>query len=207
MSTVLIVDDQTTSRELVRDLLAHRGHTVIEAHEGVEALGLAHARHPDLVITDVLMPGMDGYQLAQELRAAPDTAGTPIVFLTANYLLGEAQPVAEACGVADVLLKSADPLTLMNAVEQAIATSPPAHRAFDAEEATRVRQHAVAAKLVETAARFRMMADHSPVGTVFGDRSGAANYVNSRFAAIIGLPPEDLLGRGWLHWLNPDLLD
>ncbi|MCM4078560.1 hybrid sensor histidine kinase/response regulator [Paractinoplanes hotanensis] len=211
MGTVLVVDDHTTNRELVRDILTHRGHTVIEAHEGAEALGLAHAQHPDLVLTDVLMPGMDGYQLAQELRAAPDTAGTPIVFLTANYLPAEAQPVADACGVAKVLLKSVDPRTLLDAVDQAIATSTQTHREFDPEQAAHARQQAVDAKLIErtealaeTAARFQMMADHSPVGTVFGDEHGAANYINSRFTDIMGLSPDDLLGLGWLCCVDPD---
>jgi DNA-binding NtrC family response regulator len=64
MTTVLIVDDRATNRELARVLLTYGGHRVIEAHEGAEALSLAHAQHPDLVLTDILMPGMDGYQLA-----------------------------------------------------------------------------------------------------------------------------------------------
>ena len=211
MSTVLVVDDQATNRALVRDLLTHRGHTVIEAHEGAEALGLAHSRHPDLVLTDVLMPGMDGYQLAQELRAAPDTSDTAIIFLTSNYLPAEAQPVADACGVADILLKSVDPQTLFDAVDHAIATADKAHRSYDRDEASRARQQAVDAKLVErtrtlaeTAARFQLMADHSPVGTVFGDRHGAADYVNHRFSAIMGLPAGALLGLGWLRCLTPD---
>ena len=211
MSTVLLVDDQNSNRELVRDILTYRGHRVIEAHEGAEALGLAHAEHPDLILTDVLMPGMDGYQLAQELRAADDTANTPIVFLTANYLPAEAEPFAEACGIARVLLKSADPQTLLHAVEQALAESPEAHAATDPDEANRVQQQVVAAKLFErtaalseTTARFQLMADHSPVGTVSGDRHGAAHYVNSRFATIMGLPEDDLLGRGWLRCVTED---
>src|SRR4051812_24878829 len=149
MSTVLVVDDQRANRELVRDILTYRGHTVIEAHEGNEALGLAHARHPDLVLTDVLMPGMDGYQLAHELRAAPDTADTPILFLTANYLPAEAQPVAEACGVAGVLLKSTDPQTLLRTIDQAIASAAEMHTRFDPDNAERARRRAVDAKLLE----------------------------------------------------------
>lgn len=214
MSTVLVVDDQRANRELVRDILTYRGHTVIEAHEGSEALGLAHARHPDLVLTDVLMPGMDGYQLAHELRAAPDTADTPILFLTANYLPAEAQPVAEACGVAGVLLKSTDPQTLLRTVDQAIATAAETHTRFDPDNAARARRRAVDAKLLErtnvlaeTAARFQLMADHSPVGTVFGDRHGSANYVNGRFVAIMGLPHDELLGLGWLRCVNPGRRD
>ncbi|HEX8629588.1 MAG TPA: response regulator, partial [Catenuloplanes sp.] len=96
MAIVLVVDDRASNRELVRTLLGYGGHQVIEAHEGAEALDLAHSRHPDVVLTDILMPGMDGYELARELRAAPDTAATPIVFYTANYLEAETRPFAEA---------------------------------------------------------------------------------------------------------------
>ena len=78
-----MVNDRGACRELTRVLLTYGGHQLIEAHEGAEALCLAHARHPDLVFTDIEMPDMNGYQLARELRAAPDTASTPIVFYTA----------------------------------------------------------------------------------------------------------------------------
>jgi PAS domain S-box-containing protein len=209
MSTVLVVDDQTSNRELVRDILTHHGHRVIEAHEGAEALGLAHDQHPDLVLTDVMMPGMDGYQLAQELRAASDTAGTPIVFLTANYLPAEAAPFADACGVARVLLKSIAPQSLLRIIEEVIAEEPAAHPgpepAIDTAEASRAHVRAISAKLIQRDAaligaetRFRLVADKSPVGIVFGDRYGSADYVNDRFATIMGVPAGHLLGLGWL---------
>ncbi|HEX8631704.1 MAG TPA: response regulator [Catenuloplanes sp.] len=208
MSTVLVVDDQTSNRELVRDILIYRGHRVIEAREGVEALGLAHEQHPDLVLTDVLMPGMDGYQLAQELRAATDTAGTPIVFLTANYLPAEAAPFAQACGVARVLLKSIDPQALLQIIDEVLAEVPDLgpESAIDAAEATRAHLTAISAKLIERDAaltgaetRFRLMADRSPVGIVLGDQQGRADYVNDRFTAIMGVSAADLLGPGWLR--------
>src|SRR5688572_21256122 len=121
MAIVLVVDDRASNRELVRTVLRYGGHEVIEAHEGAEALAMAHALHPDIILTDILMPGMDGYELARELRAAPDTAGTPIVFYTANYLEAETRPFAEACGVARVLLKSADPQVLMQTIGDVLA--------------------------------------------------------------------------------------
>jgi PAS domain S-box-containing protein len=213
MSTVLVVDDQTSNRELVRDILTHRGHRVIEAHEGAEALSLAHDQHPDLVLTDVMMPGMDGYELAQELRAATDTADTPIVFLTANYLPAEAAPFAEACGIARVLLKSIDPQTLLQAIDEVLAERPRAHPApaMDTLEAGRAHVRAVSAKLIQrdtalsgAESRFQLIADQSPVGIIFGDRQGRANYVNDRFTTIMGIPAVDLLGLGWLRCTAPE---
>jgi PAS domain S-box-containing protein len=213
MTTVLVVDDQASNRQLIRDILTHRGHQVIEAREGTEALHLAHDQHPDLVLTDVMMPGMDGYQLAQELRAATDTAGTPIVFLTANYLPAEAAPFAEACGVARVLLKSIDPQTLLQTIDEVLTDDPgPApDPAINTAEASRAHVRAISAKLIQkdtalsgAETRFQLIADKSPIGIIFGDRHGRANYVNDRFTAIIGLPAADLLGLGWLCCAGPE---
>jgi PAS domain S-box-containing protein len=211
MATVLVVDDRATNRELVRTLLGYQGHRVIEAHEGAEALDMAHEQHPDLVLTDILMPGMDGYELARELRAAPDTAQTPIVFYTANYLEAETRPFAEACGVARVLLKSADPQALMQTIDEVLAEERQAGGAIDTPKIDHEYLRAVSAKLFDkakalsdTETRFRVMADVSPVGIAFGDQHGAANYINARLTEIIGLPPDDLLGLGWLRCLSDE---
>lgn len=206
MAIVLVVDDRASNRELVRTVLRYGGHQVIEAHEGAEALAMAHARHPDIVLTDILMPGMDGYELARELRAAPDTAETPIVFYTANYLQAETQPFAEACGVARVLLKSADPEVLMQTIDDVLAEDRGDGGPVDTDKVDHEYLRAVSAKLfdkakalTDTETRFRLMAESSPVGIAFGDRHGSANYVNARLTEITGLPVDDLLGLGWLH--------
>ena len=206
MSMVLVVDDRAVNRELARVLLTYGGHQVIEAREGGEALSLAHAEHPDLVLTDILMPGMDGYQLARELRAAPDTAATPIVFYTAIYQESETRPFAEACGVARVLLKSDDPLVLMETVDELLAqVRVVVPGPIDTAKIDYEHLRAVSAKLYDnneslrdTETRFRLIADASPVGIVFGGRDGTATYVNARLSEITRQPADDLLGRGWL---------
>ncbi|KUL28806.1 hybrid sensor histidine kinase/response regulator [Actinoplanes awajinensis] len=205
MATVLVVDDRATNRELVRTLLGYQGHRVIEAHEGAEALDLAHSQHPDLVVTDMLMPGMDGYELARELRSAPDTAATPIVFYTSNYQESEIQPFAQAIGVARVLLRSSEPQELMRTVDEVLAAGPGLVGPIDTAQVDREYLRAVTGKLFEKATalsttekRFRLMADASPVGIAFGDPHGSASYVNARLCEITGLPADDLLGLGWL---------
>lgn len=214
MSTVLIVDDRATNRELARILLTYGGHRVIEAHEGAEALSLAHAQHPDLVLTDILMPGMDGYQLARELRAAPDTAGTPIVFYTANYQESETRPFAEACGVARVLLKSADPQVLIQTVDELLAEVRTDPAPIDTAKTDYEHLRAVSAKLFDrtkslndTETRFRLMADSSPVGIAFGDQHGSAEYINARLIEILRLPADGLLGLGWLRCADDEHRD
>jgi PAS domain S-box-containing protein len=206
VSIVLVVDDRAINRELARVLLTYGGHQVIEASEGAEALCLAHAQHPDLVLTDILMPGMDGYQLARELRAAPDTAATPIVFYTAIYQESETRPFAEACGVARVLLKSDDPQVLMETVEELLAEVRGTPTPIDTAKIDYEHMRAVSAKLFDkneslrdTETRFRLMADSSPVGIVFGGPDGTATYVNARLSEITRRPAGDLLGLGWVH--------
>jgi PAS domain S-box-containing protein len=206
VAVILVVDDRAINRELARTVLGHGGHRVIEAHDGAEALDLAHAHHPDLVLTDILMPGMDGYELARELRAAPDTAQTPIVFYTANYLEAEIRPAAEACGVARVLLKGADPQVLMRAIDEVLAEGAVPSGAVDTASVDQEYLRVVSAKLFDkakvlsdTEARFQLMAESSPVGIAFGDRNGSANYVNTRLCEIMGAPVDDLLGHGWLR--------
>ena len=214
MSTVLIVDDRATNRELARVLLTYGGYEVIEAHEGAEALSLAHAQHPDLVLTDILMPGMDGYQLARELRAAPDTAATPIVFYTANYQEAETRPFAEACGVARVLLKSADPQVLIQTVDELLAEGRAAPAPIDTAKTDYEHLRAVSAKLFDktkslkaTETLFQLMADSSPVGIAFGDQHGSAKYVNARLIEIMRLPADDVLGLGWLRCADDEHRD
>jgi len=98
VATVLVVDDVAANRELMTMLLGYRGHHVIEACDGADALALAQSRHPDVVVSDVLMPGIDGLELVHRLRSAPDerAAHAPVIFYTANYLEPETRPTVGA---------------------------------------------------------------------------------------------------------------
>ncbi|MFF5289929.1 SpoIIE family protein phosphatase [Paractinoplanes globisporus] len=117
MATVLVVDDDAPSREFMRTLLRYRGHRVEQASDGDSALVMAASRPPDAVITDVLMPGLDGYELARALRGDPATRHVPIVFSTAHYGLQEIQPLAYACDVHDVILKPAQPSIVLATID------------------------------------------------------------------------------------------
>ena len=75
MATILIVDDLAANRKFLVTLLRSSGPRLLEAADGREGLAAVHAEHPDLVITDVLMPVMDGYELVRQLRLDPATSG------------------------------------------------------------------------------------------------------------------------------------
>ena len=126
MAKVLVVDDHPSNRDLVTTLLGYAGHSFIEASDGAEALALARSERPDLVICDILMPGMDGYAFVRQLRADPDIAGTHVVFYTATFMEAEARALARSCGVSLVLTKPSEPQEILETVA----------RALDADEVT-----------------------------------------------------------------------
>ena len=107
MATILIVDDLSTNRKVLVTLLSGHGHRVLEAADGCQGLAAVAAEHPDLVITDVLMPVMDGYEFLLQLRLNPPTCEIPVVFYTAHYSAREAKALALSSGVAYVLTKPA----------------------------------------------------------------------------------------------------
>jgi len=84
MSEILVVDDDRDVAQSIELALRRRGFRVTLAHSGVEALKLLHRYRPDLVLLDVLMPGMSGIEVCRRLRADENTADLPVIFLTAR---------------------------------------------------------------------------------------------------------------------------
>lgn len=121
MATILIVDDVATNRSLLGTVLRHHGHGVLEAPNGEQALAAARAEKPDLVVTDVLMPVMDGYEFVRQLRLDPETRKIPVVFHTAHYGEREARELALANGVSWVLTKPAAASLVVDIIARALA--------------------------------------------------------------------------------------
>ncbi len=118
MATILIVDTNSSDRRAYTTLLGNFGYRLLEAGDGVQALDMARAELPDLIITDILMPHMDGFTLVRRLRAEPLLAGVPVVFQTVSYLEPEVQRLAQASGVKYMLGKPADPQEVLRAVNE-----------------------------------------------------------------------------------------
>ena len=85
---ILIVEDNERNLKLLRDLLGAYGYRSLEARSAEEALVLARAEHPQLVLMDIQLPGMDGLAALRELRAEPETTSTPVIAVTA-YAMNE----------------------------------------------------------------------------------------------------------------------
>lgn len=123
MSVILVVDDQATNRELLTTLLGYHGHTLVEAADGAEGLAVAIRERPSLIISDVLMPTMDGYEFVRRLREDPRLAATPVVFYTAHYLEGEARALAKRCGVSHVIAKPCELAEVLEVVNSALGVT------------------------------------------------------------------------------------
>src|SRR5205823_868999 len=94
------------NRKLVVALLGHEGHRMLEASDGVDGLEAARAQNPDLVISDILMPSMDGFEFVRRLRADPQLQDVAVIFYTAHYHETEARNLAQASRVSRVIVKS-----------------------------------------------------------------------------------------------------
>jgi PAS domain S-box-containing protein len=211
MAKVLVVDDHPVNRNLLATLLGYGGHTVYEAGDGAQALSAAQAERPDLIITDLLMPVMDGYELVRELRGQPALAATRVIFYTANYIQDEVRPVAAALGVRHIISKPAEPERILATVEAALATAGPEPVSPPSKEYHQEHMRALSAKLVEkieqleaaeerltqSEARFRCLAEYAPIGIFSLDSGGLVRYANPRLRLICGLttdvPPDGLM--------------
>lgn len=80
---ILIIDDSLPNLRLLTDMLANRGHKVRGAPDGKTGLTAARLSHPDIILLDIMMPGEDGYSVCQKLKALPETAAIPVIFISA----------------------------------------------------------------------------------------------------------------------------
>ena len=120
MATILVIENDSAYRDFVVNLLTGIGHRMLETLDGAEALMIARAQHPELIITDILMPGMDGFEFIRQLRCDSALALTRIVFNTGHFCEREAAILAQACGVSKVLAKPSDSQAILQTVTGAL---------------------------------------------------------------------------------------
>lgn len=93
---ILIVEDDEKSRRLVRDVLQHNGYRTIETDSGEEGVRLTHKHRPALILMDIQLPGINGMDALQQLRADGDTKGIPVVAVTASAMSQDRQQILAA---------------------------------------------------------------------------------------------------------------
>ena len=104
---ILVIDDTPVNLKLTRILLVNEGYTVRTANDAEEALAILEQFHPDLMLVDIQLPGMDGLELTRRIKANPDTAGIVVVALTAFAMKGD-EELAMAAGCDGYVTKPID---------------------------------------------------------------------------------------------------
>ncbi|HLZ49546.1 MAG TPA: response regulator [Candidatus Acidoferrum sp.] len=120
MAKILIVDDDKNNRQLFVCLLTPFGHQVMEAGDGKEGLEQAQLKKPDLIISDILMPTMNGYEFVSALRKCPTLGKVPIIFHSATFLDRETRSLGATCGVSLFISKPCEPEKALAIVQEAL---------------------------------------------------------------------------------------
>jgi len=115
--TILYVEDNELNRKIVRDLLRRTSYRLIEAPDGEAGVQMALAERPGLILMDVQLPKISGFEATRRLRADPATADTPIIAITSFALSGDEQRAREA-GASAYLPKPFSPFTLLGMIRQ-----------------------------------------------------------------------------------------
>ena len=207
MSRVLVVDDEAQNRYLLEVLFRGEGCEVELASNGREALAVARLRRPDLIVSDILMPEMDGFVLCREVKADPFLKGVPFVFYTATYTEEEDERFAREVGGDLFIRKPAEPdefLAEIRGLPGSVAALPreggERERVDEVEFLSR-HDRALARKLdkkhqelLESEARYRSYFRGCPVAILVCDEDGSVVDLNPAASVLSGYAAADLLG-------------
>jgi PAS domain S-box-containing protein/putative nucleotidyltransferase with HDIG domain len=208
---ILIVDDTPINQKLLRAQIEGAGHSVFDASNGIEALKLLETTPVDVVITDILMPHMDGYTLCYEIRNHDKLCNLPIIFYTATYTSEEDEKASYGIG-ADLYLRkpaSADQLEdgIREVISKAANQRNPSIKSLDQLQALKGYNGALVKKLedkffqLDTAhdhllvseLRYRNISETAQEGIWTVDKDGLTTYVNPKLCLMLGYSAEEML--------------
>ncbi len=124
MATILIIDDRPINREFLSMLLGYAGHRVLEAEHGAMALDILSTETLDIIITDIVMPIMDGITFVKTVRANPAFATIPIILYTATYHMAEARALADSGGIQHIIYKPSEPQIILDILNSILKMKP-----------------------------------------------------------------------------------
>jgi two-component system cell cycle response regulator DivK len=120
---ILVIEDQEDLRAIVRDYLGAVGYEVIEAADGAEGVAKARAHRPDLVLMDIQLPVLDGYDATQQIKADPRLKATPIIAVSSFAMKGDEEK-ARASGCDGYVTKPYSPLKLLALIRGYLGETP-----------------------------------------------------------------------------------
>ncbi|HYE75274.1 MAG TPA: PAS domain S-box protein, partial [Blastocatellia bacterium] len=224
MATILLVDDEELVRSFLRLSLEGLKHRLLEAKNGQEALKIACEQAPDLILTDIAMPTMDGYELFYQLSLDPATARIPVIFFTGVYERQEVQSLTRAHNSLQILPKPSPPEMIQGAVEVALKVAPVVEisehefdrqhlrlvtdklskKIADLEREMHDRQRAELA-LRETETRFRNLAEGALDAIITFNEAAEVIFANHAAEKVFGYEVNELIGKS-ITILMPEYL-
>lgn len=203
---ILAVDDIKPNRYLLRKILEGYGYTVETARNGIEALEKVRESLPDMIITDVLMPDMDGFQLCRTLKGDETLKSIPVLFCSATYTDKESRELALNIGAAEYIVKPIEPDEFIKIIEEAFKKREqdelkPAEEMLEEPEYMRMYNERLIRKLEEkmldlgrSEATYRSVVESVDDLIYLIDRENRFLVCNAKSLERFGLAPEDVLG-------------
>ena len=228
---VLVVDDNRLDRMMLSKMLSSNNYVVVEAGNGVEALKLASLEKPDIVVSDIMMPEMDGFTLLREIRKSISSKELPFIFYSASYVTEKDRELAEALGVCRFIIKPVEPKELVKEITQALLDissgklkiSQPtpikeeeylerySRRIFNKleEKVSQLEKEIEERKRIEeelrkSEAQFEATFEEAPIGMSRVDAQGRTLETNHILQQMLGFMDEELKGKMFTEFTYPD---
>ncbi|MFZ0593721.1 MAG: response regulator [Bryobacteraceae bacterium] len=220
LGTILVVDDEPASLKLLTDLLTNHGYEVRPADSGELALESVRARAPELILLDLRMPGLSGFEVCRRLKAIPESRGIPVIFVSSSHesdehveglRLGAVDFIVKPFRSEELLARMQTHLQLRRLQTQleALVTE----RTRDLRAANEQLQRELSERrmieeaLRESEGRFRDAADTAPVIIWVSGPDGKLTFCNKRALTLTGRTMHQLAAGAWREVIHPDDLD
>ncbi|WAL61137.1 hybrid sensor histidine kinase/response regulator [Thermocoleostomius sinensis] len=204
---ILLVDNHPENLLALEAVLSSLGENLVKANSGEEALRCLLHQDFAVILLDVQMPGMNGFETANLIRNRSRSRQTPIIFLTAFSTSDDLMFKGYSLGAVDYLHKPIDPIILSSKVTVFVdlfrKTEMIKQQRLEVERQS-AQLKRMNAQLRQSEERFRLLSSCSPVGIFLLDIDGQCTYTNPRCQEICGFTAEEGLGEGWLQFLHPD---
>jgi PAS domain S-box-containing protein len=228
---VLVVDDNSLDRLMLFKMLSSNNYEVVEAGNGVEALELISSEKPDIVVSDIMMPVMDGFTLLREIRKSRSSKELPFIFYSASYVKEKDRELANALGVSRFIIKPVEPRELVKEITQALLDissgklkiSDPApikeedyleqysrlifkkleEKVSELEKEIEERKR-IEEELRKSSAQFKVTFEEAPIGMARMDIKGRILETNHILQQMLGFKREELKNKVFTDFTHPD---
>lgn len=207
-SVILIVDDTPTNLEMLLDFLENSGFKVVVSEEGESAIEMAEYAPPDLILLDILMPEMDGFETCRRLKTKQATQNIPIIFMTAlsdrvnkieGLNLGAVDYITKPLEHEEVLARVNIHLRLQNLTKRLTEQNVRLQQEIEKRKRAQEEREQAFRALQQSEARFRRLVEANIIGIICADLNGKIIEANDAFLRMVGYDRAALQG-GYLRW-------